>query len=197
MRGHKLFGSGVLLLGVALLLAAIPASASATKAELQFELGGNPLAKGAEVYSYLDLNVGTGGCDWFEKSTLGTNPDATVVVTGTGVNDKTSTGCTHTTETQSGDVESEKWSSNGKLKVKAKLEITYPGPCSYVYTKFSPTPAKVEVPGLAYAEGKSVGKLNKATSSKAKPSPCAKTKELPFELAVTTEALEVFEIKLT
>jgi hypothetical protein len=193
MRRIKMYGGGVLLVG-ALLLAAIPASASA-KTELQFEVGGSPLTKGAEVYSYLDLNVGAGGCDWFEKSTLGENPDKKVTITGTGVNDPEGTGCTHETEHQSGDVESETW-SNGKLKVIAKVEIIDPGPCAYVYTKFSPTPAEVEVPGIAYVEGKSTGKLNKETSSKVK-NACAKTKELPFALAAATEGFEVLEMKLT
>lgn len=187
MRRFKMFGSGALLL-VALLLVAIPASASAKSAELQFTEEGNPVASGTSAKLLIEI----GECNAEAKGEIGEDPAKTVVVKATA----TSSGrCSHGLS-ESGNVEEESWSSKGKLKVKAAIEITNPvGPCVYNFTKFK-LASPVEIPGEPYVEGTTSGKLNKVASSKVKGA-CEKKMEANFTVGALTAGFEEFGMSLT
>ncbi len=192
MKRHKSFGSGVLIV-VALLLAAIPASASA-KSSLEFTEAGNTRQAPTGASAILVLNLGAGkagGCSAYELGELGTDPEKKIVVKGSGVN--LLENCEEGTS-QSGHIEEETW-SDGKLKVKGKVEITHPGPCVYEYTKFK-LPAPFAVPGEAAVQGVAKGKLVKEASSKVK-GVCEKKLETEFQLGAADEEFEAFGTRLT
>jgi hypothetical protein len=188
MRGRKFFGGGVLL-AAALLLVAIPASASASS-ELAFTQEGNVAPKGETTRIIMSIEQ---ECNSETKGTLGENPAKKVVLTGTSLG---SVEC-ETGRSQTGHVEEEAWASNLKLKVKAKIDITYPGPCVYEYTKF--TPKNFEVPGFgALAVGETQGKLiggKKAT--KKEPAGCATKVARQFFTYVKNAEEEEFQLELT
>lgn len=191
MKGHKPFGGGVLLV-VALLLAAIPASAAAKASLLQFTEAGKPAAKGAAAT--LILSVGE-ECSSFAEGKLGEDPAKKVETTASALE---FTSCEEGFS-QTGYVEEETWESNGKLKIKADVEITGPGtkgpgPCVYTYTKFKAD--ELSIPGIVAGQGKADGKLNKTASSKTK-GECAKKTELEFTTAVFDEGFSYFEDELT
>ncbi len=168
MRGPRFTAAVLLLVGV-LSFAAIPAGASAKgKPALQFTEAEAAVApEGALVYVLLNF-----GHECLTESTgkLGTNPDKKLTVTASALR---STEC-EPGVSQSGYVQEEAWKANANtvtLKVKAKLETAYPGPCAYTFTKLTSEPT--ELPALATVTGETTGRLNKRTSSKR--ANCAKT----------------------
>jgi hypothetical protein len=190
MRGRKFFSGGVLL-AAALLLVAIPASASA-KTELQFTEGGSPAPQGAAASLFLSIGQ---ECVSSTAGKLGVNPEKKVVVTGST---STSANCTHeTAESQSGNVEEEVWASNEKVKVKADVKITYPGPCVYEYTKFKPEPLEIPRYG-AIAIGETQGKLIEGKKAKKPGEAGACEKKVTKGFYVYTEDAEeeLFQLEL-
>jgi len=180
MKGHKPFGSGVLV-AVALLLVAIPASASA-KTSLQFTEAGKPAPTGAKATVQLLVD----NCLAENSGTLGENP-ATKVVVKTPT--PTFSGCLEEEWVGSGSVEEMTWESSGKLKIKAHITIEQPGPCVYEFTKFNND--GFAPPGSTYSQGETTGKLNKTASSRTK-GLCAKKLTSEFLTAAKDEAEEFF-----
>jgi hypothetical protein len=188
MRGNKLFGSGLLLV-FALLLAAIPASASAKAALLQFNEESGPAKNGAPAVS--TINIGQ-ECAAKSEGTVVETPAKNVVVKAPTPK---STSCSKAGVSDSGRVEETTWSSKGKLKIKAAVEIKYAtGPCVYAFTKY--TTPQLTFPGYTFVKGETTGKLNKTASSKTKGA-CEKTLTKQYSLSILDQEEESFETVLT
>lgn len=193
MKGNKLFGAGFLLV-VALLLVAIPASASA-KTLLQFDEEGVAAASGATAYTVLNIDE-PAGCAAKAEGKVVTNPSKKVVVTATTLGAEGYERCSaRSGASESGHIEETAWESSGTLKVKASIQLTFPtGPCAYVFSKFKPE--KSTYPGQTGTRGEVTGKLNKKVSSKTKGA-CAKTMTTGYGISVLDEEEETFETELT
>ena len=198
MRQIKVLGLCLVAVFALAAVTASGASAATPKPLLQFENEGSPVPSGAPANLFLTIGGNSpGGCIIVAQGTLGTNPAKSVV-------DKTSgpvffESCDPNVSF-SGGPEEITWGTNGKLKVKAKVELTYsgtPGPCVYAFTKFKP-PA-FAIPGESQFEGTSKGKLNKALSFKPakKEAGCEKTLELPYSGGAVNEEFGTFAISLT
>jgi hypothetical protein len=186
MRTRKSIGGAVLVV-VAMLLVAIPASASA-KTVLEFTEEGNAAPKGAPAFAVLSVGQ---ECNSTSTGTLGEDPAKKVVSTYTALAEAPE--C-EVGRSQTGHVEEEAWEANLKLKVKAHVEISYPGTCVYLYTKFTPEP--FEVPGFgALAIGTTTGKLNKEASNKTKGA-CEKKKTEQFFTYVKDAEGPLFGLEL-
>ena len=189
MKGNKLFGAGFLLI-VALLLVAIPASASA-KTLLQFNEESGPATSGAAADTVITVGQ---ECTAEAKGTVVANPASKVVVKAPTAGSEE---CTKAGVSESGHIEETTWETSGTLKVKGKIEITYSGPsgpCVFAFTKF--TVPKLTYPSDTFVQGESTGKLNKKASNKTK-NACEKKLTKKFILDVQDGEEEPFEDELT
>jgi len=159
MKGRKSIGAAVLAVA-ALLLIAIPASASASSL-LQLTEEGSPAPSGAAAVGVLVIIEDGKACTDKTEGALGTNPSKKVTVS---FSTNKSRSCS-TEWSETGMLEEETWESNGKVKIKASVEMSQPGPCVYVFSKFKPSETE---PGETAAGGETSGKLNKALSSPVK-----------------------------
>jgi hypothetical protein len=194
MKGNKLFGCGFLLV-VALLLGAIPASASA-KALVQFEEEEAPAKLNALAYTVFEIDQPM-GCRARAEGNVGTDPASKVAVTATKLGSEGYEKCrTGSGATESGYIEETQWESSGQVKVKGTISLTLPakasGVCVFVFKKF-PEEAKLTFPGFTGFKGKTTGKLNKAASNKEK-GECEKKLTTNFIINVEDEEEEAFEM---
>lgn len=189
MRRFKMYGGGALLL-VALLLVAVPASASA-KTLLQFNEEEVPAASGAVAFT--TFNIGQ-ECAAKAEGVVVKNPEKKIVVTAPALGSEGYERCTKAGVSESGHVEESTWESSGKLKMKAAIQISYPGPCVYEFTKY--TVPTITLPGYTFVKGETTGKLNKEKSSKTKGA-CEKKLTKQFSLNVQDIEEESFEAELT
>ena len=187
MRGFKIARVGVPLIAV-LLLAAIPAGASAKPQLLQLTEEGQPAKAGAVSVGVLVLGESGKFCTDKTEGTLGENPAKKVLATYTA--NKSRSCATEWSET--GMLESETWESNGKLKITASVEIAQPGPCVYKYTKFKATEFE---PNETAAGGETSGKLNKTLSNPTKGA-CVKKLTKHFLVSAEDEEEEWFGTEL-
>jgi hypothetical protein len=177
MKGTKLVGAGLLAL-LALMLA-IPASGASAAKLLELKSGGTVVPVGSAVSASMELE----GCGMFSNGKLGANDAAKITATGTSTSEVE---CPEGVSA-SGLIKETQLASSGKVKLVGAITISLPGPCVYAFTKFKST---FEVPGFIFFKGTSVGKLNKALSSKS----CAKTTSQIFRADVTNEPFgEPFE----
>jgi hypothetical protein len=200
MKRHKLFGSGVLVVA-ALLLVAIPASASAKPMVLQFIEENSegelvPAPEGAVANIGINLN----SCTSLSSGTLGKNPEKTVAIKASELK---STRCTEGAS-QTGYVEEASWSSKGKLKVKDDIKIAFPAPaghsgvCEYAFTKFKEyEPLRLSFTPIV--KGSTTGKLEKEASNKEKVEKvpvCGKSLTKSFIINAIDAEEEPFESEL-
>ncbi len=190
MRRFKMYGSGVLLL-VALLLVAVPASASA-KALLTFEEEGVPAPSGATAYTVLNIDQPF-GCAARAEGKVVANPSAKVAVTATTLGAEGYERCGEEPKAfESGHVEETTFESSGKVKVKASIQLTFAaGPCVYLFKKL-PAEEALTFPGRSGFKGTTTGKLNKGLSSKVEGA-CEKKLTTGFIINVLDVEEEPFE----
>jgi hypothetical protein len=160
MKGIKPVGIS-LLTALALMLAVLPASGASAAKLLQLKVGGTPVANG----SVGDTGLVLAECVIFSEGTVVTNGAAKDKLTASK---NAFTECP-AGKSESGTITTTEMTSSGKVTLKGTITISEPGPCVYAFSKFKST---FPHPGTAaFAESKTVGKLNKALSSKT----CAKT----------------------
>lgn len=196
MKRNKLFGGGLLLLA-ALLVAAIPASASAkTLVQLTEEPAVGevvPAPAGAVAHTVVTIDQ-LDGCGADAEGTVGTNPSSKVVVTATTVGAEGYEHCrAGSGVTESGHLESTTWESSGTVKIKGALKLTFgtaPTACIYEFKKFKPE-AKITFPTVTGLKGATTGKLNKTESNKTKGA-CEKSMTTEFKLNVLDNEAEPF-----
>jgi hypothetical protein len=176
-----MFVGGVIM--AALLAVAMPvASASAAKKLLVLSNAGTPAPTGAPA----KLGVSLAGCGIYAGGTITVNDatkDKLVAGAGTPVSE-----CFEGLSSAGGLTEMQ-WGVTGKATMKGKISISKPGPCTYLFTKWK---GEFAVPGAAYIEAVTTGKLNKKVSSKS----CPATDSEEFAASAVTPENGIFEDEL-
>ncbi len=145
-------------IAAAMLVAAMPAGASAAKLLVLSEAG-NPVSNGAPA----TLGLALAGCGIYASGTVTVNgaaKDKVVASAGTPESE-----CPAGVSS-SGAITEMQWGANGKVTMKGKISVSKPGPCVYTYSKWK---GEFAVPGAASFEATTIGKLYKKTSSKSCP----------------------------
>jgi hypothetical protein len=148
MRGSKLVGT--YLAAAAMIAACVtPASASAAKQLVLSESG-----VAAAVGSTGDTGLALAGCTIFSNGTVTANeaPKATLAAAT-----NTTAECGGEALSESGTITETRLTATGQMTLKGKIQLTFAGPCVYLYTKFKGT---FSLPGTAVIEGVTTGKAN-------------------------------------
>jgi hypothetical protein len=176
-------GGVCIIAALALVLAVLPASSAFAKAaHLNLTEGGPPVGVGSPG----DTSIFIAGCEVVSAGKVTVNSSAKDKL---AASTNASTTCGEG-GSESGTVTETQIGAKGTLSLKAKLTVTEPGPCVYVFSKFKTT---FEVPGPAVWEGTTTGKVSKKLSSLS----CEKTQTTTWFGDATNEVAGVpFEAEL-
>lgn len=175
MRKIRMCLAGVA--AAALLVVALPASGASAAKVLVMKEGATTVAVGAPA----NIGVIMAGCSVWSTGSVAINKAAKDKVTGAPASTECGPGVT-----ASGGITEILMGATGKVKMAGTIEISKPGPCVYVFSKWK---GEFPVPGVTIIETSTAGKLNKVASSKS----CEKKDTEEYAAGATSSEFEPFE----